>query len=106
MTLFSLGFTISVKPVKRSLFGLVQQAARQPNAAATIVYFKLVGCSCIAKGSFAGCHASCSSPALRSGSFCVLQPASFNRILIRSITPRSYPNILLPGLASRNRTQS
>jgi len=36
-----------------------------------------------------GCHAICSSPALHSGSFYVLKPASFNHILIRSITPRS-----------------
>lgn len=83
-------YIVSVMPVKRSLFRQVPQAARQPIAAATIFYFNLVGCSFNAlRVGTQGCHAICISPALRSGSFFVLKPASFNGLLIRSIAPRS-----------------
>ncbi len=52
---------------------------RQPIAAMRIILIIILySHSCKAASlCFAGCHTSCSSPVLRSGSYCVLQPASF-----------------------------
>ena len=52
---------------------------RQPIAAMRMkLIIKLYSYSCKAASlCFAGCHTPCSSPVLRSGSYCVLLPASF-----------------------------
>ena len=79
-------YIVSVMPVKRSLFGLFQQVARQPIAAATNIYLKKVGCSCNGKACYrkAVMLLAVHQPSVRAATVS-FQPASFNRLLVVSL---------------------
>lgn len=78
-----------------SHFVQVQQVIRQPIAALPKFFYD--ACMVLAKLQcpsgvplrYTGCHISCSSPSLRSGSYCVLHPALFISSFVRYIPLRS-----------------